>query len=284
MRDPKNKETVAIIGSGPAGVAAATELRKEGFTGRIVMMTRDATQPLDRTSFSKKLAQAYPVVSEEALSTTYGVEFIKEANVRSLNTENKTVTYRNEKREAQYQADGSPVDEKDVTVSVKFDKVLIATGSQARKLFNPGYEYKNVLTVRTQADNDMIGAVAGSRRGKKVVVIGGGFIGMEMASTLKKAGCEVTVVAAEALPLEKVVGRRVAAGFAKHLLREQITYMGNQTLKMFRGDDRRCSGVELQSGDVIPADMVVVAAGVIPSLTFDVEPQGQQSISVAKDG
>ena len=117
-----------------------------------------------------------------------------------------------------------------------------------------------------------------------MVVVGSGFLGVELAGTLRKAGCEVTIVSQETLPMERVIGRRVAAGFAKHLQKQKIEFVGNQELKLFRGDDRRCSGVELQNGEVLPADFVVVACGVVPSMTLDVEPAGQNAVSLAKDG
>jgi NADPH-dependent 2,4-dienoyl-CoA reductase/sulfur reductase-like enzyme len=95
------------------------------------------------------------------------------------------------------------------------------------------------------------------------VVVGGGFIGVEIASTLETRGIDTTIVATSTLPLERVFGRKVGAAVARWLEQKKIRFFGASSVKLFKGITK-VRGVELTSGEVLPADFVVVAAGVLP--------------------
>lgn len=105
---------------------------------------------------------------------------------------------------------------------MKYDKVLVATGGSPRKLFVPGSDLKNIFTLRTPEDAAQIAALA--QKGQKMIVVGGSFIGMEVASSLAKKGCDVAVIAMETVPFERVLGKKVGASFARKLQKEGVEW------------------------------------------------------------
>merc|ERR1719436_1104694 len=121
------------------------------------------------------------------------------------------------------------------------------------------------MTLRTPEDAAEISRRA--KKGQKMVVVGGSFIGMEIASTLRKKGCDVAVVALETVPFERVLGKKVGASFARLLQKEGVEWYGSAQIRLFRGN-RRVNGVELEDGEVLPADLVVIGAGVLPNTRF----------------
>lgn len=109
-----------------------------------------------------------------------------------------------------------------VPEQMKYDKVLVATGGSPRKLFVPGSDLKNIFTLRTPEDAAQIAALA--QKGQKMIVVGGSFIGMEVASSLAKKGCDVAVIAMETVPFERVLGKKVGASFARKLQKEGVEW------------------------------------------------------------
>jgi len=252
-RDPKDKRVFAILGGGGAAVAACETLRQEGFGGRIVMLTKEEHLPYDRVQLSKKLDQ--PVEKMTLRSAEFfdewGIEVMRETLVSKLDSKGQKVHYKQA-------ADG----EEQV---LPYDRVLVATGGSPRKLFCPGATLPGVLTLRTPEDAAKIHQFA--QKGQKIVVVGGSFIGMEIASALRKQGCEVAVIAMETVPFERVLGKKVGASFARLLQREGVQWFGSAQVRLFRGDEK-VNGVELEDGEVLPADAVVVGAGVLPNTRF----------------
>lgn len=148
---------------------------------------------------------------------------------------------------------------------LEYDRVLVATGGTPRKLFCPGADMNGIFTLRTPEDAAEITKYA--KKGHKIIVVGGSFIGMEIASTLRKKGCDVSVIAMESVPFERVLGKKVGASFARLLQREGVQWFGSSQVRLFRGN-RAVNGVELEDGEVLPADAVVVGAGVLPNTRF----------------
>jgi len=251
-RNTTDQRVFALVGSGPAALAAAETLRQEGFGGRVVMITREPHLPYDRVALSKNLdqtAEALQLRPAEFFGK-FGIEVIREAVVTRLDTQGRTLHY-------------TVKDGEDV--SLKYDAVLVASGGSPRKLFVPGATLKGIFTLRTPEDAAEITSFA--RKGLKTVVVGGSFIGMEVASSLKKRGCDVAVVAMETVPFERVLGKKVGAAFARLLQREGVEWFGNAQVRLFRGNDV-VNGVELEDGEVLPADAVVIGAGVLPNTRF----------------
>lgn len=261
QRSQQDERVFALIGSGPASLSAAETLRQEGFSGRIVMITKEAHLPYDRTLLSKNMEAS---VDELLIRTPdffekFGIEVVKEAMVMRLDSKEQVVHYKtNEGKE-----------------KLKYDKVLVATGGSPRKLFVPGATLKNILTLRTPEDAAQISKYA--KKGSRMVVVGGSFIGMEVACLLKNKGCDVHVIAMETVPFERVLGKKVGAAFARLLKKEGVHWHGSSQVRLFRGNDA-VNGVELVDGEVLPTDGVVIGAGVLPNTRF------VEGVSLDKNG
>ena len=256
-RDPKNPAVAAIIGGGPATVAAIHGLRSAGYTGRVVVFSEDAELPYDRVVLSKKFPDGTSLgLKAETWYEELDVEWRPQTQVTKL--ENKTLRFR-----------GVDAQEEEVN----FDKCLIATGCAPRVPAIPGVHLKNVFVLRSVRDWEKISEAVRTthREKKKVVIIGSGFIGTEMASLLKsKADCDVTVVGSTAVPFERVFGRRVGSYYAKLYAANKVDYRQGRA-KLIRGRDGRLgdvsevSLVELDDGDMIQADVVLLAVGTVPN-------------------
>ncbi|CAE7335393.1 AIFM3 [Symbiodinium natans] len=251
-RTSADQRVFALLGGGPASLAAAETLRQEGFVGRIVMLTREPHLPYDRVQLSKALDKPVEklLLRPEGFYKDYDIEVVRNACVTKLDTKTQTVHY----------TSGDAQKE-----TVHFDKVLVATGGTPRKLFVPGSDLKNIFTLRTPEDAAKIAQLA--KKGQKMIVVGGSFIGMEVASSLAKKGCDVAVIAMETVPFERVLGKKVGASFARKLQKEGVEWFGTSQVRLFRGNEA-VNGVELEDGEVLPADAVVVGAGVLPNTRF----------------
>lgn len=248
-RDPKDLRVFAIVGGGAAALSAAETLRAEGFTGRLVMLTREPHLPYDRVRLSKnQLDQPVDklLLRPAEFFDSCDIEVLRESLVTKVDAKARVLQYRSN----------------DVDHDLAYDKVLVATGGSPRKLHCPGSKLENIRTLRSPEDAQAIARLA--RKGQKFVVVGGSFIGMELASTLHKRGCEVSVVAMETVPFERVLGKKVGASFARLLQKQGVRWIGSAQVRLFRGADK-VNGVELEDGEVLPADAVVVGAGVLPN-------------------
>lgn len=118
-------------------------------------------------------------------------------------------------------------DKKAGSSELKYDKLLLSPGATPRQLFVPGAKLQNVVTIRSQKDNDLLKSALTDPNGReiqglKAVVVGGGFIGLEMATLLKSKGCSVVMMDMVDLPLERVLGRKVGAVIAKWLHKNKV--------------------------------------------------------------
>jgi len=251
-RDPKDSRVFALIGGGAASLAAAETLRQEGFGGRILMITKEKHLPYDRTVFSKDFDASPSDVGIRPADwyQKYDIEILHEATVTKLDAKGQEVAYKIGTGKEQ---------------TLAYDRVLVASGGLPRKLFCPGATLKGIHTLRTPEDAAEISKYA--KKGQKMIVVGGSFIGMEIASTLRQKGCDVAVIAMETVPFERVLGKKVGAAFARLLRTEGVQWYGSAQVRHFRGNDV-VNGVELEDGEVLPADLVVVGAGVLPNTRF----------------
>jgi 3-phenylpropionate/trans-cinnamate dioxygenase ferredoxin reductase subunit len=234
--------SVVIIGGGAAGTAAAQRLRKEGYTGTLTVVDPEADAPYDRPNLSKDyLAGNAP---EEWLplrpADFYDAHDIDRRVVAAtrVDTAERVVEL----------SDGS---------RLSYDALLVATGARPVRPPIPGSELEHVVVLRSLADCRRLIAKAGEAR--TAVIIGAGFIGMEAAASLRARGLDVTVVAPEAVPLERVFG--TAVGRFVQGLQEQ------HEVRLRLG--RSVAGIEpdavvLDDGSREPADLVLLAVGVRP--------------------
>lgn len=241
-------ETHVIIGAGHAGGQAAASLRSNGFTGTLMMIGEEPCVPYQRPPLSKKfLAREIPV------EKTYlkPEDFYQEQNIGLLlNTVVNTID--RDSRRLQL-ADGS---------SLSYDRLLLTTGSVVRKIPVPGAELAGVHYLRTLAD--VVGIQADLKADARLVVIGAGYIGLEVAAVAIKLGLKVTVLEREARPLARVTGEEISHFFTQVHQEAGVDIRCNTGVSALEGD-QRVQAVITDSGERFPADLVVVGVGILPA-------------------
>eukprot|EP00388_Colpodella_angusta_P040963 GDKK01051781.1.p1 GENE.GDKK01051781.1~~GDKK01051781.1.p1 ORF type:complete len:659 (+),score=255.28 GDKK01051781.1:21-1997(+) len=248
-RDPNNKTTFVIVGGGPAGLCCAETLRQDGFTGRIVIVSREKWTPYDRPVLSKNMA-ALPKdyeLRDEAFFKNNDIEFLAGVEGKKLNTAEKSLLL-------------------STGETMKYDKILLATGADPRRIPCEGHQLANIHVMRTPEDAHAV--VKFGQPGKKVVVVGSSFIGMECAASLAKMGAHVTVVGMESVPFERVLGPEIGALYAKALVEKKIDYAPKCVIKRYIGSEGKITHVELTNGQVLPCDCAVLGAGVVPATAW----------------
>jgi 3-phenylpropionate/trans-cinnamate dioxygenase ferredoxin reductase subunit len=244
----QNLRSVVVVGAGVAGQRAAETLRAHGYDGRIVLVGAEAEAPYDRTALSKDVLQGKRDVGSLFLQDArwYAeneVELITGAAAVSLDTRDRLVTLAGGRR-------------------LNYDAVLCATGCRVRRLRVPGAELPGVYYLRTLADATVLRRALAE--GHRVVVIGAGFIGAEVAASCRSLGLQVTVIEALALPLIHVLGREMAQICADLHRDHGVVLYTEETVAALRGGGR-VEEVVTSSGRRIPCDLVVVGIGVEPA-------------------
>jgi 3-phenylpropionate/trans-cinnamate dioxygenase ferredoxin reductase subunit len=246
------RPSFVIVGAGLAGAKGVEALRDIGFDGDITLIGAEAHRPYERPPLSKDYLLGNETgdkifVHSQAWYAEHQVELRLTTTVTAMDRDAHQVV--------------TSVGER-----VRYDKLLLTTGSSPRRLSLPGAELDNVLYLRTLEDSDRIRHALGS--GVRVVVIGAGWIGLETAAAARAAGAEVTVLENAELPLLRVLGSRIAHVFADlHRdngvdLRCDVSVVGIRVTT----DGRSVAGVELADGTAVPADLVIVGIGATPNL------------------
>jgi NADPH-dependent 2,4-dienoyl-CoA reductase/sulfur reductase-like enzyme/nitrite reductase/ring-hydroxylating ferredoxin subunit len=243
--------TMAIIGAGAAGAAACTALREGGFNGRIVLIGPEPGEPYDRTALSKFVASGdmppgeVPSLLPEGFATKQRIERI-EAQVVKLDAASKRIDLPNE-------------------LALHYDAALICTGGSPKPMDVPGANLRRVHVLRSRDD---AAALEASLEGAtKAVVVGASFIGLEVASSLKKRGLDVTVIAPGKIPLARQFGDELGLMFQRLHEKNGVVFRMKSKVKAFIGDDV-VHDVELGGGELIPADVVIVGTGIRPATDF----------------
>ncbi len=235
--------SVAIIGGGAAGHAAAETLRQEGFAGEVTVVTADAAPPCDRPNLSKDYLAG---TAQPDWIPLRPPEFYAEHDI-SLRLATR-VTAIAPDAHAIVLADGS---------HLNYGGLLLATGSEPVRLDIPGGGMAHVHVLRTLADTDAI--IAQSDTARCCLVVGASFIGLEVAAALRSRGLEVHVVAPETRPMERVMGAAVGDMVrAIHEAHGVVFHLGTTVAAIQAG------AATLSNGDHIAADLVVVGVGVRP--------------------
>ncbi|MFI9763816.1 NAD(P)/FAD-dependent oxidoreductase [Streptomyces sp. NPDC051963] len=239
--------TVTVVGASLSGLYAARELRAQGFDGRLVIVGDEPHRPYDRPPLSKDFFTG--AADEDRLALTdaeetaeLDAEWLLGVRARGLDARGRTVLL-----------DGGR--------TVSTDGVVIATGASARRL--PGDGLAGVHTLRTLDDARALRAELGSGP-RRVVVIGGGFIGAETASSCAGLGHTVTVVEAAPLPLVPQLGAEMASVCATLHRRGGVDLVTGTGVAGLRGTVS-VTGVELSDGRTLPADVVIVGIGAVPN-------------------
>lgn len=240
MRDVSS---IVILGAGAAGVAAAETLRREGFAGALALIDAEPDPPCERPHLSKGfLAGTLPeervVLRDEPWFRDRGIELVRGTFATALDAGRRTVQLHTGRQLA-------------------FDRLLLATGSQPVQLplQRPG---QPIRYLRSVADGRAI--VAAASTAGAAVVVGAGFLGLEMAASLRRRGLDVTVVAPESTPLERTFGTEVGAFIRSLHEARGIRFRLGCTVASVLSDS-----VMVEGGARVPAGLVVAAVGVRPA-------------------
>jgi 3-phenylpropionate/trans-cinnamate dioxygenase ferredoxin reductase subunit len=244
-----DSRTFVIAGAGLAGAKAAETLRDEGFDGRVVLIGAEPDRPYERPPLSKGLLLGKDqrdsvFVHEASWYPANDVELRTGTAVTAIDRDRKRVRL-------------------SVGGELGYDRLLLATGSEPRPLRVPGAHLDGVLRLRTLPDSDRIAAAVTD--GTRLVVVGAGWIGLEVAAAGREHGADVTVVTPASLPLQRVLGDRMGAVFADLHTAHGVTFRYGTTVVEVRGNGR-VSEVVLSDGSTLPADVVLVAVGVSPNV------------------
>lgn len=244
-------QTFAIVGAGLAGAKAAETLRAEGFDGRLLLIGAETERPYERPPLSKDYLRG-EVPREKAYAHPEGFYADNQIEVRTATPVSSIDT-------SAYQLvlpDGE---------RVTYDRLLLATGAEPRRLTVPGGELEGVLYLRDLDDCDAIAERLD--RGGKVVVIGAGWIGAEVGASARQKGLEVTIVEQASVPLERALGPEVGAVYRDIHVEHGVELLTGTGLEAFEGD-RAVERVRLSDGRTIDCDFVVVGIGVTPRTTL----------------
>jgi 3-phenylpropionate/trans-cinnamate dioxygenase ferredoxin reductase component len=241
-----------VVGPGVAGVRAAESLRKDGVDGRVILIGDEPDQPYERPELSKGYLAGHKQLDElkirgDGWYAEQGVELMLGRAVRSLDRVSRTIVL----------DDGE---------HVGYDRLLLAPGSAPKRLDLPGAGVEGVHYLRRLGDSGAIRAAIGAAAsgGGPIVVIGAGWIGLEVAAVARQAGADVTVLESGPAPLARVIGAEAGERFAQLHRAHGTRVRSGVRIARITGSSS-VTGVELDDGSVVPAAAVIVGIGVLPN-------------------
>ncbi|MGV9832962.1 NAD(P)/FAD-dependent oxidoreductase [Nocardia niigatensis] len=249
IKEPPVPHSVVVVGASHAGVQLADRLRAEGFTGEITLISHEAHLPYQRPPLSKawlkgEASSESLLLRDPAYYADHKIELITGALVEGLERTSAGVEVRFS-REGEHHAR-------------RFDRLVLATGARARRLLLPGAEHPYVFVLR---DLDHARSLAARMQAGPVVVIGGGFVGLEVAATARALGAEVTVIEAGERLLARAVGPDTAGILlAAHRAMATEVLLGATPTEILH-DEGGIRAVRLDDGREIPATTVLVGIG-----------------------
>ena len=240
---------VVIVGAGQAGFQTAASLREQGYPGRVVLIGDEASLPYQRPPLSKAHLK---LDAEDAQLHFRPDAFFAEKRIELRAPDKVTAIDRAAQRVELASGEG-----------VHYDHLVLATGSRPRRPDWPGIDLRGVQLLRTVEDARQIRALL--QTAKKVVIVGAGFIGLEVAATAGAAGLPVTVIEFAERPLK----RALSAQMATHLLQAHqsrgVEFLLRTSVAALEGRDGHVSGVTTTDGRHLDADLVLVGIGVQPN-------------------
>ncbi len=246
---PDRSVDFLLVGGGMASANCARWLRRSGAEGSIVIVGREPDLPYERPPLSKGYLRGEDQRSDALAQPP---EFYAENEIEVL-TRTSVMKLDLRRREA--------------TLSDKqqlgYERLLLATGANVRRLNVPGAELEGIHYLRTFANSD---AIRDDAAGKRVVLIGGSYIAAEVAASLTELGTEASLVMLEPVVLSRSFGEPAARFFHDLLVQHGIEIWGSDSLARFEGADGRVQRVVTESGRTLEADAVVVGAGVMPDV------------------
>lgn len=253
----RRDERFVIVGGGLAGAKAATTLREEGFDGEVVVLSAEGQQPYDRPPLSK----AYLPKTGADAARARTKAFLDDPGFYEVNRIDLRLGT---------QATEIDVCEREVSVEggeLRYDRLLLATGSDVIRLQLPGSDLPGIHYLRTMVDADRLHEAL--QGGTRVVVVGAGWIGLEVAAAARAHDCTVTVVDVVEVPLARVLGPELGSVYAQ-LHRDHGVELRMQTgvTGFAPGMNGGVGAVALDDGEEIAADVVVIGVGVRPNASL----------------
>jgi 3-phenylpropionate/trans-cinnamate dioxygenase ferredoxin reductase subunit len=251
MSMPDTERTFVIVGASLAGAKAAETLRAEGFGGRVVLIGEESERPYERPPLSKGYLlgtdqREKVFVHDAGWYAEHSVELRLGTRATAIDPVGHQVELAGGER-------------------VGYDKLLLATGSVVRRLPVPGGDAEGVLYLRRLADSERISRAIGGGEGRRIVVIGGGWIGLETAAAARQRGAEVALVEVLDLPLQRVLGDELAGVFADLHREHGVDLRLGTGVREIRDEGGGRSTVVLDRGGELPADAVLVGVGIAPA-------------------
>ena len=238
-----------IVGGGLAAASAVEGIREIDSDGEIVLVTAERDLPYHRPPLSKGFLAGRDHVEsvrihEPAWYRAHGVRVRLGLVARSIHIKKKSLTLESGERET-------------------YDRLLLATGSRARKLNAPGFDTPGVVQLRTVAESSQLHSLL--RPGVRLVCVGGGFVGMEVAATARQLGAEVTVLESGPTVYRGFADEALSGFFQKLLQQRGITVVTGARVTRFLAANGRLSGVQTETNQQFPADVAVVGVGAEPN-------------------
>jgi 3-phenylpropionate/trans-cinnamate dioxygenase ferredoxin reductase subunit len=243
MATPK---TFVIVGAGLAGAKAAEALRHEGFAGRLVLIGAESERPYERPPLSKDYLRGEsgerPYVHAESFYPDNEIELWTTTRVTGINANLRELWLEGDRR-------------------LSYDRLLVATGAVPRRLNVPGAELDGIHYLRNLADSEQIGERI--EQGQRLVVVGSGWIGAEVAASARQKGCQVTMIEMASLPMERVLGPELGEIYVDLHRGHGVEFLPETTVDRFEGQGS-VERVVTHDGSSIETEFVVVGVGVAP--------------------
>ena len=244
---PDTPQRIVVIGGGLAAAKTVEALRDEGYAGRLDLVSDETDLPYERPPLSKDYLQGKAGFDA---AVTHDEQWYADHDV-TLHRGVAAMSVDRDKRQVELAT-------RDV---LPYDKLVLATGAVPRKLDLPGADAAHYL--RTHHDSDVLKAAFTDDT--RVVIIGAGWIGLEVAAAARNAGAEVTVLESADLPLLAVLGKEMAEVFAQlHRDNGVDLRLGVHVSEIGTDDDGKATGVTLDDDTTVDADVVVIGVGVAP--------------------
>ena len=246
-----NARGCVVVGGGLAAATLVQTLREGGFTEPLTLIGEERDRPYERPALSKDYLQG---------KTAAGDLYVHPEN-----------WYPAHQVQTRFADTVTEIDRRTCSVrlrsgeTVGYSQLVLATGASPRTLSLPGVDLAGVHTLRRIGDADVLRTALTS--GRRLVIIGAGWIGLEVAASARSAGCEVTVLEAAAVPLSRVLGERLGRYFTELHRQHGVDLRTDTQVTAVLGRGGQVIGVQTDR-DVIPADLVLIAVGVTPNTSL----------------
>ena len=241
-----DRKRFVIVGAGLAGAKAAETLREEGFDGQLVLIGDEAERPYERPPLSKEYLRGEvgdkPYVHPDAFYGEHQIDLLTSTRVTGIDLGVSEILLEGDRR-------------------LGYDRLLLTTGSVPRRLHVPGADLDGIHYLRTVGDSELIGERI--ERGQRLVVVGSGWIGAEIAASARQKGCEVTMIEMASLPLEGVLGPELGRIYLDLHRDQGVEFLPETTVERFEGTGS-VERVLTRDGAVLDTEFVVVGIGVAP--------------------